>query len=132
MVSFKEIQFNKKEAVYPQLVAYVKKQILIGSVENNEELPSRRELALSLAINPNTVQKAYKILEDEGIIRTISNVKSVICVNEEIKETIQKEYIQKHLQGFIEECKSVNLSFQEVVFIFIYIWCISIIIQFRR
>ena len=110
MVSFKEIQFNKKEAVYPQLVAYVKKQILIGSVENNEELPSRRELALSLAINPNTVQKAYKILEDEGIIRTISNVKSVICVNEEIKETIQK-----HLQGFIEECKSVNLSFQEVV-----------------
>ena len=47
MVSFKEIQFNKKEAVYPQLVAYVKKQILIGSVENNEELPSRRELALS-------------------------------------------------------------------------------------
>ena len=109
MVSFKEIQFNKKEAVYPQLVAYVKKQILI------EELPSRRELALSLAINPNTVQKAYKILEDEGIIRTISNVKSVICVNEEIKETIQKEYIQKHLQGFIEECKSVNLSFQEVV-----------------
>ena len=36
MVSFKEIQFNKKEAVYPQLVAYVKKQILIGSVENNE------------------------------------------------------------------------------------------------
>lgn len=115
MVSFKEIQFNKKEAVYPQLVAYVKKQILIGSVENNEELPSRRELALSLAINPNTVQKAYKILEDEGIIRTISNVKSVICVNDEIKETIQKEYIQKHLQGFIEECKSVNLSFQEVV-----------------
>ena len=39
MVSFKEIQFNKKEAVYPQLVSYVKKQILIGSVENNEELP---------------------------------------------------------------------------------------------
>ena len=115
MVSFKEIQFNKKEAVYPQLVAYVKKQILIGSVENNEELPSRRELALSLAINPNTVQKAYKILEEEGIIRTISNVKSVICVNEEIKETIQKEYIQKHLKGFIEECKSVHLSFQEVV-----------------
>ncbi|RHO31515.1 GntR family transcriptional regulator [Amedibacterium intestinale] len=115
MVSFKEIQFNKKEAVYPQLVAYVKKQILIGSVENNEELPSRRELALSLAINPNTVQKAYKILEDEGIIRTISNVKSVICVNDEIKETIQKEYIQKHLKGFIEECKSVHLSFQEVV-----------------
>lgn len=115
MVSFKEIQFNKKEAVYPQLVAYVKKQILIGSVENNEELPSRRELALSLAINPNTVQKAYKILEDEGIIRTISNVKSVICINEEIKETIQKEYIQKHLKGFIEECKSVHLSFQEVV-----------------
>ena len=115
MVSFKEIQFNKKEAVYPQLVSYVKKQILIGSVENNEELPSRRELALSLAINPNTVQKAYKILEDEGIIRTISNVKSVICVNEEIKETIQKEYIQKHLKGFIEECKSVHLSFQEVV-----------------
>ena len=115
MVSFSDMKCNKKEALYPQLVSYIKKLILLGKVEDHEELPSRRELALSLSINPNTVQKAYKIMEEEGIIRTISNVKSVVCVNNEIKERIRKEYIQLYVKGFVEECKSVELSFQEVV-----------------
>lgn len=122
MVSFQHLKFNKKEAVYPQLAAYVKRLILLGKVQDHEELPSRRELALSLSINPNTVQKAYKLLEEEGIIKTISNVKSVVCVNEEIKEAVSKEYIQQQVTSFIEGCKSAGMSFQEVVAILAQHW----------
>ena len=115
MVDFNKMKINKKEALYPQIVSYVKKLILLDEVSAYEEMPSRRELALSLSINPNTVQKAYKILEEEGIIRTISNVKSVIYVDDQIKEHIKQEYMKTHVVGFIEECQSMNLSFQEVI-----------------
>ncbi len=115
MVDFHEMKLNKKDAVYPQIVSYVKKLILLDAVIDYEEMPSRRELALSLSINPNTVQKAYKLLEEEGIIRTISNVKSVVCVSDEIKESLRKEYMEKYVIGFVEECKSMHLSFQEVI-----------------
>lgn len=115
MVNFHEMKLNKKDAVYPQIVSHVKKLIIVDQIADYEEMPSRRELALSLSINPNTVQKAYKLLEEEGIIRTISNVKSVVCASDEIKEKLRKEYMEKHVVGFVEECKSMHLNFQEVV-----------------
>lgn len=115
MVNFHEMKLNKKDAVYPQIVSHVKKLIILDQIADYEEMPSRRELALSLSINPNTVQKAYKLLEEEGIIRTISNVKSVVCASDEIKEKLRKEYMEKHVVGFVEECKSMHLSFQEVI-----------------
>lgn len=77
MVSFGDLTSHKKEPVYVQLCNYIKKKIWTKDMLHYDELPSRRELARILSINPNTVQKAYKILEEEGIIKTISNVKSV-------------------------------------------------------
>lgn len=122
MVSFQDMKCDRKAAVYPQLVAYVKKLILLGRVAHYEELPSRRELALLLSINPNTVQKAYKLLEDEGYIRTISNVKSVVIVTEENKESIRQAYIQEHVKTFIDECQSAGMSFQDVISLLTTYW----------
>ena len=115
MVNFHNMKLNKKEAVYPQIVSYVKKLILLDQIDHYEEMPSRRELSLSLSINPNTVQKAYKMLEEEGIIKTISNVKSVVIVTDELKESIKQEFMQGYVVDFIDECKSLQLSFQEVI-----------------
>ena len=115
MVNFQNMKLNKKEAVYPQIVSYVKKLILLDQIDHYEEMPSRRELALSLSINPNTVQKAYKMLEEEGIIKTISNVKSVVVINDELKKKIKEEFMQGYVVDFIDECKSLQLSFQEVI-----------------
>ena len=92
-MNLQDIQFNKKEPMYPQLSRYIKKLILADELKHYEELPSRRELALQLSINPNTVQKAYKQLEDEGIIKTIRNVRSVVIVNEKILDKVACRHI---------------------------------------
>ena len=105
-MNLQDIQFNKKEPMYPQLSRYIKKLILADELKHYEELPSRRELALQLSINPNTVQKAYKQLEDEGIIKTISNVRSVVIVNEMIEETMKE---------FVKECQTSGLDFQQTI-----------------
>ena len=110
-MNLQDIQFNKKEPMYPQLSRYIKKLILADELKHYEELPSRRELALQLSINPNTVQKAYKQLEDEGIIKTISNVRSVVIVNEKILEKLRSEMIEETMKEFVKECQTSGLDF---------------------
>ena len=59
---------NLNEQIHDQ----IKELIISGALKKNEKLPSVRELSVSLAVNPNTVQKAYKTLEAEGFIYSIS------------------------------------------------------------
>ncbi len=121
-MEFNNLQFHKKEPMYPQLSRYIKKQILAGKISHYEELPSRRELAVMLSINPNTVQKAYKQLEDENIIKTISNVKSVVIVTDETLTKLKTEMIEETVHHFILECKSSGLDFQQTITLISKLW----------
>lgn len=115
MISFHTLELHKKEPVYLQICRFIKQKILMGEIKDYEELPSRRELAMQLSINPNTVQKAYKMLEEERLIRTISNVKSVIVVNDDIIDQIRSEFVESDIKEFIQTCKNSGMSFQRVV-----------------
>lgn len=122
MISFEDMELHKKEPVYVQIIRFIKQQILMKKIKDYEELPSRRELAMKLSINPNTVQKAYKQLEEEGLIRTISNVKSVIVVNEKVMMKIQEEFIESDIKAFITTCKNSGMSFQKVIALLTNYW----------
>ena len=60
-----------KLSVYESIVERIKRDIALGIIVEGERLPSCRELALEMGINPNTVQHAYSTLEELGIIYTI-------------------------------------------------------------
>lgn len=62
---------TNKTSVYLKIVDDVKRRVALGLLAKDERLPSCREFALELGINPNTVQRAYSTLEDEGVIYTI-------------------------------------------------------------
>lgn len=62
---------TNKTSVYLKIVDDIKRKVGLGILAKDEKLPSCRELALDLGINPNTVQRAYSTLEDEGVIYTI-------------------------------------------------------------
>ena len=62
---------NDKEPVYLQIIKYFKQQIVIGEFKPGDIIPSRREMAVNIKVNPNTVQKSYKEMEEMGIINTI-------------------------------------------------------------
>ncbi len=122
MISFKEIVINNEKPVYIQLVEYIKKQIFLDKIQDGEEFPSRRELGGLLGINPNTVQKAYKELENQGLLNTSANVKSTVAVNEEIKERIRDELKKEATLKHIEYLKSINLSFKEAIELLTELW----------
>ncbi|MBB6735292.1 GntR family transcriptional regulator [Cohnella zeiphila] len=115
MLSFHELKLNNRDPVYLQAVLYVKRQILLRRAESGDRLPSRREVASQLNINPNTVQKAFKLMEDEGFVRTSSTQGSVIYVDDEIFGRIEAELTRELVKSFVESAKEIQLSFKSVV-----------------
>ena len=65
------MRFDNKISVYESIVARVKRDIALGILAEGDKLPSCRELAIEMGINPNTVQRAYSTLEEQGFIYTI-------------------------------------------------------------
>ncbi|HHY83427.1 MAG TPA: GntR family transcriptional regulator [Clostridiales bacterium] len=114
MLDFSGLVLNNRDPVYMQIALYVKKKILAGHVSNGYALPSRREIAAALNINPNTAQKAYRLMEEEGYVVTVGNTGSVICINDEILSRIETELTENMVKEFIRSAKDMNLSFKKV------------------
>jgi len=94
---------------------YFKQQIALGEISAGMEIPSRRELATMLNINPNTVQKAYKEMEDQKLIVTERNFPSKVTTNEEVLQKIRKDLIEEATVQYVETMKRIAISFDEVM-----------------
>lgn len=114
MVDLSGLQLNSMDPVYIQIASYIKKKILLGHISHGEALPSRREVAAILEINPNTAQKAFKLMEDEGYVVTAGNTGSRIYVDETILSKIESELTRDMVKDFILSAKDINLSFKKV------------------
>lgn len=101
--------------MYTQLAMHVKRKILLKHAVSGNKLPSRRDIAAQLGINPNTVQKAFKLMEDEGYVHTSGNQGSIIYVDANVLARIEDELTREIVREFITHAKAVNLSFKKVV-----------------
>ena len=110
-----EMKFNNRDPVYIQVIQHFKRQIAKGVFVAGQEIPSRRELANQLKINPNTVQRAYKEMEEQQLIHTDGNLPSCITKDEQVLQNVRHELIQEAVQTFIESVKSINAPLPEVV-----------------
>ena len=122
MELFEDMILNDSEPVYQQIIKYIKIKIHLGNIQNGDELTSRRVLAGTLGINPNTVQKAYKMLEEAGILSTGSNVKSTVIVNEQIIENIKDELTCVAAKEFVDYAKKIDLSFKDTIELITKLW----------
>lgn len=99
--------------IYMQVIDQVKRAAASGLLKLGDQLPSVRELAVELTVNPNTVAKAYQELERDGIIKTVRGVgtfiaeKEVKIVREErvkvLHAAIDKVVVEAHHLGFSDE-----------------------------
>lgn len=69
-----QIDFKSRKSIYEQVVDNFKELILSGVIGPNEKMPSLRDLSKQITVNPNTVQKAYRELERQGYIYSVSGV----------------------------------------------------------
>ena len=74
-----QLNYRDSRPIYSQIADNFRAQIRAGVLAEGDKLPSVRELASSLAINPNTIQRAYHELEEEGWIASVSGKGSFVC-----------------------------------------------------
>lgn len=92
------VHLNYRDArpIYSQIVDGFREQILAGILQHDEKLPSVRDLAGQLAINPNTIQRAYRELEMQGWIATVPGKGCFVCG---VPKTLSREQ-QSLLESF--------------------------------
>ncbi len=89
------LDYRDSRPIYIQIVEGFKEQIQAGVLEAGERLPSVRELAFQLTINPNTIQRAYRELETGGWIASVPGKGSFVCTLAE-----RKNLVSPQLQAF--------------------------------
>ena len=87
------LDYRDARPIYTQIMDGFKEQIASGILQPGDKLPSVRELASTLAINPNTIQRSYRQLEMEGWIVTVPGKGCFVCSNEKLAEEEKKRLL---------------------------------------
>lgn len=122
MISFEDFVMGDGYPIYLQIIRHIKQGILAGTIGHQEELPSRRALSALLGVNPNTIQKAYHILEEEGVIVSRSGAKSYTNVDEKIVGSIRRELLAGDTQIWVEAMKRMGVSRDEAFSLAAQVW----------
>jgi len=89
------LDYRDVRPIYAQIMDGFKEQITSGVLQPGDKLPSVRELASGLAINPNTIQRSYRQLEMEGWIVTVPGKGCFVCSNEKLAEEEKNRLLQQ-------------------------------------
>ena len=108
------IDYQDSRPIYEQIVENLKIQIYKGILQENDQMPSVRSLAMELSTNPNTVQKAYAELERQGFIYTVKGRGNFVKGAALLKDNKKKELVDKIVELFME-AHEIGLSIDELV-----------------
>ena len=101
--------------VYLQIIDQVKRDIALGRLGREERLPTVRQLAQQLAINPNTIAKAYRQLEQEGIIITRSGAGAFVAgLDSALSRAVRRKLICDELDRIIVEAFHMQIDKQTI------------------
>ena len=109
------ISLNYRDArpIYEQVKDGLRRLVVTGAMQPGDKLPSVRSLASSLAINPNTIQRAYEALEREGYLYSVAGKGSFVAERNDVDENRRKELL-KQFEAAAAELMFLGLSAQEL------------------
>lgn len=108
------IDYQDPRPIYEQITEKYKLLILKGILSPDEQMPSVRKLAMELAANPNTVQRAYAELERQGVIYTVKGKGSFVSGKISLKEQRKRELCER-IQAIAKEAEEIGIGFEELV-----------------
>lgn len=115
MVSFDGFSLADGIPIYQQILLFLKREAVAGTIRDGDELPSRRVLSALLGVNPNTVQKAYRMLEEEGLIASHSGAKSLMVLDEETLRRVRGELLEADAKSVVNAMKQMGLTKEEAL-----------------
>lgn len=113
LIDFEGFVQTEGQPIYLQIMRYIKQGMASGIIADGEELQSRRALSAYLTVNPNTVQKAYRLLEEEGLVQSHAGAKSFVCATERQRAALRRELTENELRGMVRNMKGMGLTAKE-------------------
>lgn len=113
-----KINFKDNIPIYIQILNLIKKKIVCGDINGGDKLPSVRELASELKVNPNTIQRTYQELERDGLTYTQRGMGRFVTEDKEIINTMKKNMARDVIDKFLSDMKQLgfdNLEIAEIV-----------------
>lgn len=101
--------------IYLQIIGYIKRGIVAGTILDGDEMPSRRMLSALLGVNPNTVQKAYAMLEEEKIIHSQPGAKSFVMLGSGRADKIRDELLEQTVRETVKAMRQMGVSREDAV-----------------
>ena len=102
--------------VYQQIIDQVKRDIALGRLAKDERLPTVRQLAGQLAINPNTISKAYRQMEQEGIINTRPGAGTFVAgLDSDLSGSVKKKLICDDLERAVVDAFHMQIDEQTLL-----------------
>ena len=115
MISFDSFLPVGGAPIYLQILLFLKRGIVAGTVVDGDELPSRRVLSALLGVNPNTVQKAYRLLEEEGLMVSHPGAKSLMRLDRAAVERVRAQLLEGDARNIAAAMKQMGLSKEEAL-----------------
>ena len=110
LVSFDGLRLEDGMPIYLQIIRFLERGIAAGAVRDGDELPSRRVLSARLGVNPNTIQKAFRALEEDGLVTSRAGAKSEISLAPERAEAIRRRLLEEEAAALVRALKQMGLD----------------------
>lgn len=109
-----KLDYSSGKPIYEQIKMNLKQLIIDGALKSGDRIPSVRELACSMAINPNTIQKAYKELEGEGYVYSVRAKGVFVAEMENINEDIDSDELFLKLEQVVKEMYFLGVKKEKI------------------
>ena len=110
------MEFRDNEAIYLQIAAFVSENILLGKWPAEQKIPSVRDLAVELEVNPNTVMRSYEFLQNQGVIYNKRGLGLFVAPDgyDKIKAYRKEHFIQQELPGIFRNIYLLDIKLEDM------------------
>jgi GntR family transcriptional regulator len=114
------MQFSEHRSIYMQITDYICENILAGAMRPGERVPSVRDLAATIEVNPNTVQRSYTWLQDRGVLLNKRGVGYFIADEAHLTVKLMKreQFVREELPDVFRKMNLIGFSLEDIRIIY--------------
>lgn len=110
-----QVDFDISQPIYQQVITEILRSLVRGELKPGDKLPSQRDMAQTMKVNHNTIQRAYREMEGEGLVETIRGMGTFITNNPIIVEEIRQKMAEESICRFVEEMRSLGIRGEQII-----------------
>ena len=110
-----KLLLDQNQPIYLQIIDEIKRSLARGDLKPGDRIPSQRELAEMAHVNPNTVQRAYREMEQADLVETLRGQGTFVKKDENLVESIRREMADQSLSSFVKEMQGLGYTLNEIV-----------------